>query len=134
MKIIDKVGGIILNSKKILVVRKKTVDNRTEYIIPGGKREGNEKDEETLKRELEEEINVNLISSKYFNCYSDVALFENIPIKMKVYFAEIEGEILPKNEIKEYIWVDKYYEQKNIKLGSILSKYVIPSLIKSGLM
>lgn len=52
MKKIDKVGGIILRGKKLLVVRKRTKDNREEYIIPGGKREGNETDFETLKREL----------------------------------------------------------------------------------
>ena len=39
MKKIDKVGGIILRGKKLLVVRKRTKDNREEYIIPGGKRE-----------------------------------------------------------------------------------------------
>ena len=52
MKKIDKVGGIILRGKELLVVKKRTKDNREEYIIPGGKREGNETDFETLKREL----------------------------------------------------------------------------------
>ena len=50
---IDKVGGIILKDKMILVQRKK--NNREECIIPGGKREGQETDFETLKRELREE-------------------------------------------------------------------------------
>ena len=39
---IDKVGGVILKDKKILVQRKK--NNREECIIPGGKREGKETD------------------------------------------------------------------------------------------
>ena len=47
---IDKVGGIILNDKKILVQRKR--NNRIECIIPGGKRENNETDFETLKKEI----------------------------------------------------------------------------------
>lgn len=54
--------------------------------------------------------------------------------ELKVYFAEINGEICPQNEIKEFIWIDKNYEQNNIKLGTILSKYVIPSLVDLGLM
>ena len=37
MKKIDKVGGIILKRQELLVVRKRTEDNRNEYIIPGGK-------------------------------------------------------------------------------------------------
>ena len=53
---IDKVGGIILQDKKILVQRKN--NNREECIIPGGKRENNETDFETLKRELKEELGV----------------------------------------------------------------------------
>lgn len=55
MKKIDKVGGIILRGKKLLVVRKRTKDNREEYIIPGGKREGNETDFETYHRAEEHE-------------------------------------------------------------------------------
>ena len=56
---IDKVGGIILKDKKILVERKN--NNKEECIIPGGKRENNETDLETLKRELKEELSVDLI-------------------------------------------------------------------------
>ena len=37
---IDKVGGVILKDRKILVQRKK--NNREECRIPGGKRKGNE--------------------------------------------------------------------------------------------
>ena len=133
-KMIDKVGAIILKSKKILVVRKHTKDNRLEYILPGGKREKGETDEETLRRELKEELKVSLINYKYFNTFSDISVFENIPITVQVYYAEIEGEISPQNEIKDYIWIDKDYERSNIKLGSILSKYIIPSMIKEGLL
>ena len=41
---IDKVGGIIIKNKKVLVVRKKTKENFPEFIIPGGKRETGETD------------------------------------------------------------------------------------------
>ena len=45
---IDKVGGVILKDKQILVQRKK--NNREECIIPGGKRKEKETDFETLNR------------------------------------------------------------------------------------
>lgn len=134
MKFIDKVGAIILSNKNILVVRKRTLDNREEFIIPGGKREGNETDEETLIRELKEEINVETLSLKYFDTYNDIAVFENIPIQVKAYITEIKGDISVANEIKEYIWVDRHYKNKDIKLGSILSDYIIPNLINLDLM
>lgn len=134
MKKIDKIGGIILNDKKILVVKKYTKDNRQEYIIPGGKRESGESDFETLHRELLEEIQVKLISAKNFGGFDDIAVFENIPIHVEVYYANIEG--IPKcdSEIKELIWIDRNYKNQGIVLGSILSEFVIPKLIDLDLM
>lgn len=129
---IDKVGGIILKDKKILVQRKN--NNREECIIPGGKREGNETDFETLKRELLEELTVELLEAEFLGEYFDKACFFDKPISVKTYLTKVKGEIICANEIKEAIWIDRNYQQKNIKLGSILEKHVIPELIKRNLM
>ena len=129
---IDKVGGIILHNQHILVQCKN--NNREECIIPGGKRENDESDFETLKRELWEELGVNLVSAEFIGGYEDIACFSNKPIHVQVYLANIEGEIQCNNEIKEAIWIDRNYAQKGIVVGSILGKYVIPELIERGLM
>ena len=149
---IDKVGGVILGvilkDKKILVQRKK--NNREECIIPGGKREENETDFETLKRELDEELDVELLNAEFLGAYDDIACFSDEPIHVQTYLAEIsfsdepihvqtylaeiKGRIKCKNEIKEAIWIDKNYKEKGIKVGSILGEYVIPNLIERGLM
>lgn len=129
---IDKVGGVILKDKKILVQRKK--NNREECIIPGGKREGNETDFETLKRELDEELDVELLNTEFLGGYDDIACFSDEPIYVQTYLTEIKGRIKCKNEIKEAIWIDKNYKEKGIKVGSILGEYVIPNLIERGLM
>lgn len=129
---IDKVGGVILKDKKILVQRKK--NNREECIIPGGKREGNETDFETLKRELYEELTVKLIKAEFLGGYDDIACFSNEPIHVQTYIADIEGDIVCDNEIKEAIWIDKNYKEQGIKVGSIFGEHVIPKLIERGLM
>ena len=129
---IDKVGGVILKDKKILVQRKK--NNREECIIPGGKRKGNETDFETLKRELNEELTVKLIKAEFLGGYDDIACFSNEPIHVQTYIADIEGDIVCDNEIKEAIWIDKNYKEQGIKVGSILGEHVIPKLIERGLM
>lgn len=49
MKIIDKIAWIYLKEGKILATLSKGKDT---YYIPGGKKEGNETDEETLEREI----------------------------------------------------------------------------------
>ena len=129
---IDKVGGVILKDKKILVQRKK--NDREECIIPGGKRKENETDFETLKRELQEELTVNLIGAEFLGGYDDIACFSNEPIHVQTYLAQIEGKIKCNNEIKEAIWIDKNYRKQGIKVGSILGEHVIPKLIERGLM
>lgn len=129
---IDKVGGIIIKDKKILVQRKK--NNRQECIIPGGKREPGESDFETLKRELFEELSVNLVGVEFLGGYDDIAVFSDKPIHVQAYIAQVEGDIKCANEIKEAIWIDRYYSEAGIKVGSILGKYVIPQLIERGLM
>jgi 8-oxo-dGTP diphosphatase len=52
---IDKIGAIILQSRKMLITRKTNVDV---FFIPGGKREEGETDVETLRREVFEELGV----------------------------------------------------------------------------
>ena len=125
---IDKVGGIILNDKKILVQRKR--NNRIECIIPGGKRENNETDFETLKRELYEELS----GTEFIGGYDDIAVFSNKPIHVQAYIATIKGKIKCNNEIKEALWIDRDYKKEGIKVGSILGNHIIPELIKRGLM
>lgn len=125
---IDKVGGIILQDKKILVQRKN--NNREECIIPGGKRENNETDFETLKRELKEELDVELLEAEFIGGYEDIAVFSNKPIHIQAYLVKISGNIKVQNEIKEAIWIDRNYKSKGIKVGSILGKYIIPQLIE----
>ena len=128
---IDKVGGVILKDRQILQRKK---NNREECIIPGGKRKEKETDFETLKRELHEELTVDLIKVEFLGGYDDIACFSNEPIHVQTYIAQIDGEIKCNNEIKEAIWIDKNYKEKGIKVGSILGEHVIPKLIERGLM
>lgn len=131
---IDKVGGVILKDKKLLVVRKRTKDNRQEFIIPGGKREKGETDFETLKRELKEELQLELLKATPFGGFDDIAVFENIPIHVEVYYADTVGMPKCDSEIKDLVWIDRDYKAKGIELGSVLGKFVIPKLVKLELM
>ena len=131
---IDKVGGIIIKNKKVLVVRKKTKENFPEFIIPGGKRETGETDVETLQREIQEEVNLKVVKAEYVDEYEDIAIFEKVPIVVKVYLCEVEGEVNVDNEIKEFCWIDKDYKKNGIKVASILEKFVLPKLIRRKLI
>lgn len=124
---IEKIGAIIIKDKRILVCRKKGL-----FIFPGGKKEKNENDLECLKRELKEELRVDLIGHKFFGNYEDDATLDpGLRVKINAYLVEINGEPKASREIEEI----KYINCKdNINLGSILKKFVIPELIKRGLI
>ncbi len=58
---IDHIAALIFNKNgELLVLRKKTPNDRKECILPGGKREIGESDEQTLKRESLEELGVEI--------------------------------------------------------------------------
>lgn len=131
---IYKVGAIILNDQKELLVVRKQFKDRVDFIIPGGRQEKGENDEQTLRRELEEELGVTVKSFTPFGQFEEMAVFENVPLKMTVFEVQIEGTPKAKSEIKEAIWIDANYAHKGIQLGSVLSKHVIPALFKQGKM
>lgn len=79
MNAINKIGALIFRKKNFLVV-KKNVPNRTEYILPGGKPEGNENSLETLKRELMEELCVEVTKANFLGEFEDIATFEGVPL------------------------------------------------------
>jgi 8-oxo-dGTP diphosphatase len=133
MDIIIKVGAIIRRGTKILVVRK-SVPGRHTFIIPGGRPENNESPEDTLRRELREELQVELSSFEHFGDFEERAEFENALLRMAVFRVEIEGEPRINSEIKELLWVDKNYQDHGVALGSTLARHVIPGLIRSGEM
>ena len=58
MKLIDKIALIELKDGKVLSTRSKGKDV---YYFPGGKRDEGESDEETLIREIKEELDVSVI-------------------------------------------------------------------------
>ena len=131
---IDHIAALIFDEKKnLLVLRKKTKDNRKECILPGGKRELGEQDEETLRRELIEELGVKIESLEYYKTYYDKAVFEEgEDFKQTTYITKIKNdkEVVPKNEIKEALWINANYEEKEIKCNLTLKLKIIPDLIK----
>lgn len=65
MKKIELAGAVILDkNKKILLMHRNTPDLK-QWELPGGKIEAEEIPEQTAKRELKEELNVNIEIKKY---------------------------------------------------------------------
>ena len=118
MKEIDKIAFLYLKDGKILSTLSKGKDT---YYIPGGKREGNETDEETLVRECKEEltIDINKDTIKYYGTFEAQAhgKAEGVIVKMTCYMAEFDGDLRADSEIQEIKWLD--YSNLNVKISPV---------------
>ena len=113
MEIHNKVAGIIIKDKKLLMCRKY---DEPHFIMPGGKVEEGETAEETLRRELKEELSVELKSVKTFKTWEAPHFRDkNKIVKMATYFVEIDGEPKKTTEVDEIAWIDSNYKDKGLK-------------------
>ena len=118
MKEIDKIAFLYIKDGKILSTLSKGKDT---YYIPGGKREGNESDEETLIRECKEELTIDIKKEtiKHYGTFEAQAhgKAEGVLVKMTCYMAEFDGELRPDSEIQEMTWLD--YSNLNVKISPV---------------
>ncbi len=129
MKEVDKIAFIQTKNGQVLSTRSK---GKTKFYIPGGKREEGESDEQTLIREISEELDVRIIKEtiKYFGTFraqSDGAK-EGVIVKMTCYKAEYKGVLIPSSEIEEVRWLN----YKNVNIISAVDKKIFKFLKDAG--
>lgn len=131
MKEIDKIAYIYLKDGKILSTLSKGKDT---YYIPGGKREGLEKDKETLIRECKEELTIDIIEDtiKYYGTFEAQAhgKAEGILVRMTCYMADFKGELTASSEIEEIRWLD----YSNLDIISPVDKLIFKDLYDKGMI
>ena len=132
MKAIRKAGALIFNDKKLLVVKPR---KKPFFINPGGKYEEGENAEQCLKRELMEELGVDLISLNPFKNYNiDKAAHSDKELLLELYTVKVRGVPKPSSEIESIEWLGrKDFEQKKFNLAPSFYKFV-PELIRAGLL
>lgn len=131
MRLIDKIALIELKDGKILSTRSK---GKEVYYFPGGKRDGEESDEETLIREIKEELDVSVKpeSIRYYGKFEAQAhgKDEGVLVQMTCYTAEYEGEMKPSSEIEEIVW----FSYKDKEKSSMVDQIIFEDLYKKGLI
>ena len=111
MKTVDVVVGIILKDNKFLVERRKTDEKIDPGIIclPGGHVEPNENKEDTLKREMKEELNIRVKKSEFLK--KDFWIASNGERQNVYYYVVTSYEGNPTSRTaKEIIWVENTNE------------------------
>ena len=100
-------GGLIYQNKKILICqRKKEGDHPLKWEFPGGKLKDSENNKEALKRELKEELSIEVNEMIFFDEY--LYEYKKLSKNLKLVFFQIfqfEGEI--QNKVHQQLkWID----------------------------
>ena len=131
MAVIDKVAFIYIKDGKILSTLSKGKDK---YYIPGGKREENETDIQTLVREIKEELSVDIIedSARFYGVFDAQAhgKAEGTLVKMTCYTADFIGQLQADSEIAEIVWLTT----EDIDNVSPVDKLIFTDLKEKGLL
>ncbi|CCH18099.1 NUDIX hydrolase [Micromonospora lupini] len=106
MREIDKVAWILIEDGRVLSTRSQGKDV---WYLPGGKREPGESDLETLRREVDEELSVEVDtgSAVHLGTFSAQAHGHatGITVRMTCYRAGYRGRLRPASEIAEMAWL-----------------------------
>ena len=131
MRVIDKIALIEIKDGKVLSTRSKGKDV---YYFPGGKRDGEESDEETLIREIKEELDVEVKveTIKYYGKFEAQAhgKDEGVLVQMTCYMAEYSGELVPSSEVEELVW----FSYKDKDKSSMVDQIIFEDLYQKGLI
>jgi 8-oxo-dGTP pyrophosphatase MutT (NUDIX family) len=110
---IDKIAFILIQNQTVLSTRTR---GKEVFYIPGGKRELGETDEQTLIREVKEELNVDIKpdSISYLETFTAQShgAKKGVMVKMTCYTATFVGSLKASNEIAELRWL--HYEHMDI--------------------
>lgn len=128
---IDKLAFIYLKGNKILVTLSK---GKNVWYIPGGKRETGETDEQTLIREVQEELSVALKpdSIQKYGVFEAQAhgKAEGMVVRMTCYTAEFTGELQANNEIDQY----DFFNFAQLEKTSDVDHLIFNDLASKGLL
>lgn len=131
------VRGIIKNDDGIILIHRikknSDVEIRDYYVVPGGKMELNESEEETVKREVFEELGIHVrVGTRLLEIYNDFD--DSIQI---FYKCEYVNGILGTGTGPEFTNHDEYYGEyiiESIKYENLEKINLVPEEIKVYLL
>jgi 8-oxo-dGTP diphosphatase len=123
---IDIVAALIRDAAgRVLLVRKR---GTTAFMQPGGKRDSGEDDIAALAREIDEELGCYVVPDSIRSLGKFDAISANEPgcrVRAALYEVEVSGEIAPRAEIEEMLWVNPALPA-DIVLAPLTRDHVLP--------
>lgn len=126
-----RVGAVITKSGNVLLVS----DKSDFFNLPGGQVNAGEDDESALKRELDGELGVSILGSRFYHNFKHMNESLNVEQEDFVYLVAIGGDIQISQDITEYKWVSKSdFDSKNVMIRNSFVKNLYPKLLEDGLI
>ena len=125
------VRGIITTSKGLVAIYRKkailsddkeVINYKEYYVLPGGGIEAHENKEDALKREIKEELDIDISVQKYLAF--DVFSYEDITIKLSLYLCKISSGTIHDEEHSLLKWCTKE-EMKDLDWSEADKKLLI---------
>lgn len=115
----------VVDRGRLLVVSKNAAPDV--FYLPGGKPEPGESAEETLARELREELGVRPLDLALLGEVEDVAALEGVPMRMTVFTGRLDGRPEPAAELAALGWTDGR-DEFGPRLAPAVRNHVVPLL------
>lgn len=126
-------GVLVIKDRRVLVLKE---TDKPFYIMPGGKLEPGETDEEAAFRETLEEVGVACKLSTFYKDVLERSRSTGKLLRFRLYHAELEQaprpELLPERT-EDFTWVNSQYKKEGVDVGNLLVK-VLPLLAEQGLI
>lgn len=131
MRRLFKYGLVTTRGRQLLVVRER---GTSKYILPGGRPHRGESAENTLAREIGEELNASLKldSIRHYGTFEDMSANESSTIiQISVFLGEVEGDLTPSSEIEEIAWIGSNHK---LLLSPSIENKILPTLVRDGIV
>lgn len=96
--------GILIENGKILLIKRRTMPEKGKWALPGGRIEDDETVEECLKREIKEELGIEVESMRLFGVYSKPERDPRKIISLVYIIKRKSGELRPGDDAAEAQW------------------------------
>lgn len=132
MQTIRKIAAAVIKDNKYLMVRKVGSDIWTSL---GGRPEAGESEEQTLLREIKEEMGCGANIIEKIGTFTAPAVHDPAMVELSVYLVGLQGEIkFADPELAEYKFLGSDWNKQGIKLPPSIQFQVLPYCIKTGLL
>jgi 8-oxo-dGTP diphosphatase len=129
---IHKVIAVVIRDNKYFMVRK--VGKNIWTSLGGGPEKG-ETEEQTLLREIKEEIDCDAEITRKIGDFEGKAVFDDDIVRLSTYVVKIRAKVkLNDPELEECRFLGKNYKEEGIEISETVEEQIIPFCIKQGLL